>query len=95
MKSPNEVAKGIAKRAKSKRLSLNFKQKTLSEKSGVKYATLKKFEQTGEISLKSLLKIALVLGDFKIFEDLFVKNMELPSSLDKLLEENIRRRGRK
>ncbi|MDA9832607.1 helix-turn-helix transcriptional regulator [Gammaproteobacteria bacterium] len=45
-----------------KRLKLNLSQKTLSEKSGVSYGTLKEFEQKRPISLESLLKIALALG---------------------------------
>jgi len=45
MKSPFEMAKEIADKAQEKRLKLNLSQQTLSEKSGVSYGTLKKFEQ--------------------------------------------------
>ncbi len=96
MKSPNEMAKDIANRAKAKRLSFNFSQQTLSKRSGVSYGSLKKFEQTGQVSLESLLKIALALDEFEKFDYLFLKSAEdLPSSLDELLEEDIRKRGRK
>ena len=37
-------------------------QKQLAARSNVSYASLKKFEQTGEISLISLTKIAMELG---------------------------------
>jgi len=88
--------KGIAKRSKQQRLYLSLSQKTLSDRSDVKYGTLKKFEQTGQISLESLLKIALVLGRFDDFDDLFVENVEKSSiSFEKLFEENTRKRGRK
>ncbi|WP_209451674.1 helix-turn-helix domain-containing protein [Allofrancisella frigidaquae] len=97
LKSPYEMAKDIAKRAQAKRLSLNLSQQTLSKVSGVSYGTLKKFERTGQISLESLLKIAIVLDEFEKFEQLFVKNAEeIPTSLDELLvEESTRKRGRK
>ncbi|TDT72168.1 helix-turn-helix protein [Allofrancisella inopinata] len=97
LKSPYEMAKDIAKRAQAKRLSLNLSQQTLSKVSGVSYGTLKKFERTGQISLESLLKIAIVLDEFEKFEQLFVKKAEeLPASLDELLvEESTRKRGRK
>ena len=96
IRSPFEVAKEIAKKAQEKRLKLNLSQQTLSEKSGVSYGTLKKFEQTGQISLESLLKIALALGEMDQFEHLFAKTDDtLPASLDDLLDDNLRKRGRK
>lgn len=96
MKSPFEIAKEIAKKAQKKRLELNLSQKTLSEKSGVSYGTLKKFEQKGQISLESLLKIALALGEMDQFEHLFAKTDDkLPTSLDDLLDDHPRKRGRK
>lgn len=96
IKSPFEMAKEIAKKAQERRLKLNLSQKTLSEKSGVSYGTLKKFEQKGQISLESLLKIALALGEMDTFEHLFTKEDDtLPSSLDELLYEHLRKRGRK
>ena len=45
----------------------------LADKSGVSLGSLKRFERTGEISLSSLLKIALVLDSLKEFERLFDK----------------------
>ena len=96
LKSPSEMTVIIAKKAQDKRLKLNLSQKTLSEKSGVSYGTLKKFEQKGQISLESLLKIALALGEMDQFENLFSKGDDkLPASLDDLLDDNPRKRGRK
>ncbi|HJN38364.1 MAG TPA: helix-turn-helix transcriptional regulator [Gammaproteobacteria bacterium] len=96
IKSPFEVAKEIAKKAQEKRLKLNLSQQTLSEKSGVSYGTLKKFEQKGQISLESLLKIALALGEMDDFDHLFSKiDDRLPTSLDELLDDKSRKRGRK
>ena len=96
IKSPSEVAGEIAKRVQKKRLKLNLSQQTLSEKSGVSYGTLKKFEQTGKISLDSLLLIALALGEMDAFEQLFAQtDGKLPASLDEFLDDRPRKRGRK
>lgn len=95
IKTPFEFAKEISKKARNKRLKLNLSQKTLSEKSGVSYSSLKKFEQKGQISLESLLKIALVLGEIDQFDCLFTKDDELPTSLDELFVDQSRKRGRK
>ena len=65
------VVNGIVERAKKKRKQLKISQKELSEKSGVTYASIRRFEVTGEISLTSLLKIAHALDALKDFENLF------------------------
>ena len=96
MMTPSEMQKAIASRARDLRLELNLSQQTLSEKSGVSYGSLKKFEQTGQISLESLLKLAVILGRMDDFNAFFVrKNAEKALSLDELLEHGKRKRGRK
>lgn len=96
MMTTQEMRKGVALKARALRLELNLSQQTLSEKSGVSYGSLKKFEQTGHISLESLLKLALVLGRMDDFKKLF---SPIPSSkvlsLDELMIEKQRKRGRK
>lgn len=51
----------IAKHMQQQRVSLGLTQADLAARSGVNLSTLRKFEQKGQISLLSLLKIALVL----------------------------------
>lgn len=93
--TPQEIARHIAKQAKEKRLSLNFSQQTLSQRSGVSFGVLKKFEQTGKISLESLLKIALALGALEEFKDLFKPiSPEHFASIEELLKDKKRKRGR-
>jgi transcriptional regulator with XRE-family HTH domain len=93
---PSEMAEYIAKAAKEKRLSLNLSQKTLSERSGVSFGVVKKFERTGKISLESLLKLALALNALKDFFKLFSQTPpEELRSLDEILKEKTRKRGRK
>ena len=94
--TPHEVLLQIALRAKEKRLFLNLSQKSLSDRSGVSFGVIKKFEKTGKISLESLLKLAFVLEVLNEFAGLFSpKPLESYSSLDQLLKQKPRRRGRK
>lgn len=96
MMTPSEMKKRVASRARDLRLELNLSQQTLSEKSGVSYGSLKKFEQTGQISLESLLKLAVILGCMDDFNSLFVrKSAEKALSLDELIDNGKRKRGRK
>ena len=71
LKSSAELAKDISKRAKQKRIHLNLTQQELAERSGVSFGSVKRFEQKGEISLKHLLQIAIVLRSAGEFESLF------------------------
>ncbi len=95
MRTPQEMAWQIAKAVQARRLSLNLSQKTLSERSGVSFGVIKKFERLGKISLESLLKLALALGALQEFENLFkLTDEKYPTSLDQILKEKTRRRGR-
>lgn len=94
--TPQEMQSIIAQQVRSKRLALNLSQQTLSQKSGVSYGVLKKFEQTGQISLGSLLKLALTLGCMDDFKVLFAPQPpEAALSLEDLIEKKPRKRGRK
>ena len=57
--NPNEIARQIAARVRERRLELDLTQEGMAARSGVKFATYRRFEQTGEISLKGLLKLDL------------------------------------
>ncbi len=65
------VVNGIVERAKKKRKQMKLSQKQLSQKSGVTYASIRRFETTGDISLASLLKVAHALDALKDFENIF------------------------
>lgn len=94
--APHELLAHIAQQAQAKRLSLNLTQKTLSERSGVSFGVIKKFELTGKISLDSLLKIASILGASEEFAVLFkLPPLEHHLTLDQLLKNKKRKRGRK
>ena len=88
-KYPHEIAKDVAAREKKRRKQRKFTQKQLSEKSGVSLASVKRFEQTGEISFVSLLKIAGVLDETEEFENLFSRK-EYTSIQEVIDERNYR-----
>ena len=60
-----------AKRARERRLLLNITQAELAERSGVSLASVRRFETSGEISLRSFLALALVLEELKEVAELF------------------------
>ncbi|MBE6005036.1 MAG: helix-turn-helix transcriptional regulator [Lachnospiraceae bacterium] len=71
--TPSEINKNLAKRVKNIRKRKKLTQIQLAERSNVSYGALKKFEQTGEISLLSLTKISLELGIADEIKELFTQ----------------------
>ena len=57
LSTPAEIQRLLADRVRQIRLSLGLKQSTLAARSGVTLASLRRFEQIGEVSLKHLLMI--------------------------------------
>lgn len=70
-RSIQEVTYDLVEREKKLKKSLKITQKELSLRSGVSYASIRRFEQTGQISLKSLFDIANSLGRLEDFDSLF------------------------
>ena len=63
----NDIAQKIVRLRKRKKIT----QKQLAARSGVSLGSLKRFEQSGELSLQSLTKIAIALDVENELEDLF------------------------
>lgn len=63
----NDIAQKIVRLRKRKKIT----QKQLAARSAVSLGSLKRFEQSGEISLQSLTKIAIALDVENELEDLF------------------------
>ena len=57
----NEIDNDIANRMVKLRKRRKITQKALAAKSGVSLGSIKRFEQSGEISLQSLTKLAIAL----------------------------------
>lgn len=70
-KTPKEIATAIAANLRLTRKKRKLSMNALAERSGVSYGSLKRFETTGEISLISLLKLAIVLDSTNELEQLF------------------------
>ena len=93
---PQDIMLAYAKRVRTLRIQFGITQKELAQRVGVAEGTIKRFEQTGEIQLRSLLAIALVLGRLDEFSDIF-KLPDVPTSLYKPEKKPLefRRRARK
>lgn len=93
--NPTEASIQIAARVKARRLELNLTQEGLASRAGVKFATYRRFEQTGEISLQGLLQIGFALNCLDEFNALFAQKQY--QSLDDVLNEQSvnRKRGKK
>ena len=65
------IKDGITGRFRNARRTAKISQMTMAERSGVSLGSIKRFERTGEISLASLIKLAMVLGYEEDFNDLF------------------------
>jgi len=94
--NPGAILKNVAERAKRNRLELNLSQNALSAKSGVSLGSLKRFEQTSEISLKNLVMLAVALDATQEFATLFSGRKY--QSIDELLTKDKARtakRGRR
>ena len=71
IETEHNITVKIVENEKKYRKALKISQKQLATRSGVSYASIRRFENTGEISLTSLLKIARVLDCLDDFKDLF------------------------
>jgi transcriptional regulator with XRE-family HTH domain len=94
--NPYAIARGIALRMRERRLELNLTQEALARKSGVSLGTLKRFENSFEISLKHLLMLAVALDATEEFASLFTKMRY--ESIDEVLKASAvkkRKRGRR
>ena len=79
---PKDVMLLYGSRVRALRIRDGITQKELALRAGVAEGTIKRFEQTGEIQLRSLLAIALVLGRLDEFADM-LKLPDVPASLYK------------
>lgn len=95
-KTPDTLLLDVAGRVKERRLEKNWTQKAIAAKAGITFASYRRFETSGEISLRSLVMIAFALGAEDDFKELFSK--QTYGSIDELLNASKakqRRRGGK
>jgi len=81
-----EINKELSKRVRNIRKRRKISQEELSQKSGVSYGSIKRFENTGMISLLSLTRIAMALGCAEEIKKIFT---EIPyNSIEEVINEN-------
>ena len=68
-----ELDKELAKRVRNIRKRRSISQEKLAAMSGVSYASIKRFESTGQISLLSLTKLAMALNLADELRELFTQ----------------------
>ena len=88
LKTPKEMTIEAAARFKRMRRAKRVTIKELSEKSGVPYSTVRRFESSGEVSFLSLVKMVSVLGEDAQIESLF--DNAVPSSIEEVIRDNRR-----
>ena len=94
--NPKALAQGIAQRVRTRRLELNLTQQALAKRSGVSLGSLQRFENQAEISLKSLLKLAVALNATAEFKQLFgTVNYQHIDEIIASQQHKTRKRGRK
>ena len=76
----------IAKRLITIRKNRKISQQRLSVLSGVPYASIRRFEKTGDISFSSLVKIALALQLYDDLDNLFKVRKEY-NSIEEVINE--------
>lgn len=78
----------ISQRFKIIRKNRKVSQQRLSELSGVSYASIRRFEKTGDISFASLVKLALALQLYDDLDNLFKIHKEYKSIEEVISERN-------
>ena len=76
-KVPSQVQLELANRFRETRRNKKISQSQLANKSGVSLGSIKRFEQTGQISLESLLKLAHLFDRLSDFDAIFKVDADL------------------
>ncbi len=94
--TPDETLRAIARRVRTLRIARGWTQKEMAERSDIRLPTYRRFEHTGEVSLKRLLKIALVLDALDGFDAVFPQTAATSlDELERLDDAGTRQRGRR
>jgi transcriptional regulator with XRE-family HTH domain len=95
---PKEIQCVLAKRMRSARLRLGWKQETLASRSGVSLPTVRRYESTGQTSMNNFLKLCFALGLLEevnlLFQTPEVNSIAELEAIAKL-KTKIRQRGNK
>lgn len=86
IKTPDSIIESLSKKVRQRRLERNWTQKLLASKAGISLGSYRRFESTGEISLRGLVMISIVLDLEDDFDKLFCTRSY--QTMDELLTAN-------
>lgn len=96
LQTAQEIASGIARRARVLRLHRGWTQQEAAGRAGVTLASYQRFERTGKIALDRLLKLAIALGAYGGLDQLFAPPPAASlAELERLEATESRKRGRR
>lgn len=94
-RNADSILLNISANVKARRLEKNLTQAGVASRAGISYGTYRRFETSGEISLRNLVMIAMALDATDDFDELFATpTFQSISDLTKLAETTTRKRGR-
>lgn len=83
----SEVQKLLTQHLRNRRKEKRFSREALAERSLVPASTIRKFENTGQISLRQFLALWLVLDDMEKLVALTQKAVTMPKTIDEVLKD--------
>jgi len=89
-KTPYDILTELAQKHKALRKQFRLTQSELAKRSGVSLGSIKRFENTGQISLESLLKLAQLLNRLNDFDLIFKVDNDL-TKIEKLFSDKTRK----
>ena len=92
--SVKDAQNTLKKQLRAQRLDQGLTQVGLADRSGVALATLRKFEQTGAISLTSFLKLLMALGRIDVVMASLATHEENFKTIDEVLAKPAKKRKR-
>ncbi|HBF95809.1 helix-turn-helix transcriptional regulator [Proteiniphilum propionicum] len=95
-RNADTILKNISAKVKVRRLEMNLTQEGLASRAGISYGTYRRFETSGDISLRNLVMVAMALNSVDDFDKLFPEPTY--RSISDLSERNIistRKRGKR
>lgn len=75
VRTPQQVTVDLVNRFRKRRKEAKITQRELAKRSGVSYASIRRFETTGDVSLASLIRMADAVGMLEDFDSLFANQI--------------------
>ena len=85
-KNPSDITQELRAKFRQRRKDLGYTQKELSIRSGVSLGSLKRFESSGQISLESLLRLAVIIECLEDFEGICSERERVYMSIDEVIK---------